>query len=121
MLCSLYLTMSANSWQDLPYRPSGPVLGQHGTKEAENGDVSTTAAAPRQSQPRCPWRCRPHVGFHHTNRRLSACSTASFRQSTRQTLVEVAGRHRRNTRPYTGIALHHHGVQCRLGGKVHLL
>jgi len=41
--------------------------------------------------------------------------------SLRQTLVEVAGRHRRKTRPYAGMALHHHGVQGRLGGKVHLL
>src|SRR6266851_3544691 len=39
----------------------------------------------------------------------------------RQTLVEVAGSHGRNILPYAGIALHHHSVQCRLGGKMHLL
>jgi hypothetical protein len=35
--------------------------------------------------------------------------------------MEAAGRRGRHTRPYAGIVLHHHGVQCRLRGKVHLL
>src|SRR5215468_8432834 len=35
--------------------------------------------------------------------------------SLRQTLVEVAGRRGRHTRPEAGLALHHHGMQGRLG------